>query len=49
MLDATGAGDAHSAGIIAALIQGQTIDEGIIFGSKLASKVVGQIGARLTI
>ena len=49
VLDATGAGDAHSAGIIAALIQGQTIDEGIIFGSKLAAKVVGQIGARLTI
>ena len=49
VLDATGAGDAHSAGLIAALIQGQTIDEGIIFGSKLAAKAVGQIGARLTI
>lgn len=49
VVDATGAGDAHSAGLIAALVQGQSIDEGIILGSKLAAKVVGQVGARLTI
>ena len=49
VVDATGAGDAHSAGLIAALVQGQSIDEGIILGSKLAAKAVGQVGARLTI
>lgn len=49
VVDATGAGDAHSAGMIAALMQGQTIDEGIIYGSKLSAKAVGQLGARLTL
>ena len=47
MVDATGAGDTHSAGRSAALGQGQS--EGIILGSKLAAKAVGQVGARLTL
>lgn len=49
LIDATGAGDAHSAGIIAALVQGKTIEEGINYGAELSALAVGQIGARLTL
>lgn len=47
--DATGAGDAHSAGIIAALLCGVNLPNAITFGHKLASIALQQIGTNITI
>ncbi len=47
VVDATGAGDAHSSGIIAALLTGASLDEAIAYGHSLAVQAIAQIGARI--
>lgn len=49
VVDATGAGDCHSAGIIAALMKGKCLNEAINAGNALAAECISHIGARLNI
>lgn len=49
VLDATGAGDSQSAGIIAALLKGAPLNEAIELGNTIASHCIRQIGARITL
>lgn len=47
VVDATGAGDSHSAGIIAALLKGATLEHALYLGNTLASYCIKQVSARL--
>lgn len=47
VIDTTGAGDAYAAGFLYGFTKGMALEECGNLGSKLASKVVSQIGARL--
>ena len=47
-VDTTGAGDCYAAGFLYAITQNKDLTEAGNLASKLASKVVEQIGARLT-
>lgn len=47
--DATGAGDAHSAGIIAALMSGANLAAAIELGHRIACSALSQIGARIAV
>lgn len=49
VVDATGAGDAHSAGIIAALLCGSNLPTALSFGHKLASLALQQVGTHITV
>lgn len=49
VVDATGAGDSHSAGIIAALLKGATLEHALYLGNNLASYCIQQVGARLSL
>ncbi len=45
VIEKTGAGDAYSAGFLAAILNNHSIQEAIIWGTINASSVIGQIGA----
>lgn len=47
VVDATGAGDSHCAGIIAALMQGYDLTKAIEAGNKIAAVAIKQVGARI--
>lgn len=47
VVDATGAGDCHSAGIISRLMHGENLASAIVFGNQLGGLSIGQYGARL--
>lgn len=49
VLDATGAGDSHSASIIAALCLGANLHDAITLGNEIAGMAIGQLGARITL
>ena len=49
VVDATGAGDCHSAGIIASLIKGKPLHNAIEAGHELAACCIKHIGSRLNI
>lgn len=46
IVEKTGAGDAYSTGFVAALIQGKTLPEAMLWGTMNSTSVVGYIGAR---
>ena len=47
LIDLTGAGDLFAAGYLHGLINNLSLKEALIYGTKLSSKVIQQIGARL--
>ena len=49
VIDATGAGDSQSAGIIAALLKGATLEQAMYLGNTLASYCIKQVSARLSL
>ncbi|MBI2590341.1 MAG: carbohydrate kinase family protein [Candidatus Blackburnbacteria bacterium] len=46
IVEKTGAGDAYSTGFVAALIQGKTLPEAMLWGTMNSTSVAGHIGAR---
>lgn len=49
VVDATGAGDSQSAGIIAALLKGATLEQAMYLGNTLAGKCIQQFSGRLSL
>jgi len=47
VIDTTGAGDMFAAGFLFKILKEESLHEALIFGCKVASKIICQYGARL--
>ena len=47
IVDLTGAGDLFAAGYLHGLINNLSLNDSLIYGTELSSKVIQQIGARI--
>ncbi|MFC4001005.1 carbohydrate kinase family protein [Prauserella oleivorans] len=45
-VDSTGAGDAFNAGLLAAVLRGESIEDSLLAGVRLGARVVSQVGAQ---